>query len=186
MKGRWRWWPRLVLVLWLGAALAVHRYGERPLPPGRFDAIVIPGCAVRPHGEPSPALYRRTMAAVGLYRRGLAPKLICTGGVGTYPPSEAAVEYGIALAAGVPAQAMLREERSSSTEENARFAAELAGRGRVLVVTDAYHVWRCERVFRRHFGEARGVGIGEHWWTLVRGAVVEVGKIAYYAARGRL
>ena len=36
------------------------------------------------------------------------------------------------------------------------FLAEKLGHAPILVVTDTYHVWRCERVFRVRFDDAQG------------------------------
>src|SRR5690606_5264267 len=118
--------------------------------------IVVLGCRVRPDGSASLALARRTRHAAALYRRGLAPRIVLTGGVGAHPPSEARAAAAIARAEGVPEEALILEERSTSTEENAREARRRIDARRVLVVTDAYHVFRAERVFRRHFEHARG------------------------------
>src|SRR3712207_1629475 len=53
------------------------------------QAIVILGAHVNERGVPGPSLHSRTLRAVQLYRQGLAPKIICTGGLGTHPPVEA-------------------------------------------------------------------------------------------------
>ncbi len=169
----------------LGAAL--DRYGQRPVR-GRFDAIVVAGCRVLPDGRPSMALRRRTSLAVELWEQAIAPRIVFTGGIGPdAPASEAAVAAAYAQRQGVPSEALLLEERSTSTEENARFAAELLPEGaRVVVVSDAYHVLRCERVFRRYFARVRGAGSLGHPWARLRGALREVLALAAYGALGRL
>ena len=87
---------------------------------------------------------------------------------------------------GVREEAIVLEERSTSTEENAREAAALIDAERVLVVTDAYHVFRAERVFRRYFGEVRGVGSLSPPRARVRGALRQVFAVSAYAVFGRL
>ena len=172
---------------WLLSAALLDRYGHRDAPSGKWDAIVVAGCRALPSGRPSPALERRTARAVALWRAGLAPRIVLTGGVdagGTVSEAHAAAEHAHAL--GVPRSALLLEARSRSTEENARFAAPLVGRGRVLVVSDTYHVFRCERVFRRYFAEARGVGAPTRLRFRAVGALREVAAVAAYAAFGRL
>src|SRR4051812_46809630 len=52
------------------------------------DAIVVLGCKVEVGGAPSNSLRMRTLQAARLYRARMAPKIICTGGVGTNPPAE--------------------------------------------------------------------------------------------------
>jgi uncharacterized SAM-binding protein YcdF (DUF218 family) len=152
---------RALAVLVLAAALAVaalytqatviDRYGsiDRARP---ADAVVILGCRVGPGGVPSDSLRARTLHAVELYKRGLAPAIVCTGGLGTNPPEESRVEAELALRRGVPASALFRENRSHSTLENARFAAEICrahGWKRVIVVSEPYHLYRAAACFRR-------------------------------------
>jgi uncharacterized SAM-binding protein YcdF (DUF218 family) len=174
-------------LLWGAAALALDGYGRRePRAGERFDLIVVAGCRVMPDGRPSRALRRRVERAVGLWRQGRAPALLFTGGVGDAPVSEARASAALAASLGVPAAAMILEERSTTTEENARLAAALAPGARVLVVSDTFHVLRCERVFARHFAAARGVGSRNDAGPRARGALREVAALSWYALRGRL
>lgn len=175
-----------ISLAYLATAAWLDRRGMREAPDERFDAIVVLGCRVRPDGSASPSLARRARHAARLYERGLAPTIVLTGGVGTYPPSEASAAAAIARAAGVPDEAMILEETSTSTEENASHAARLTEARRVLVVTDGYHVFRAERVFRRHFEHVRAVGSAGPPAVRVRGALREVFAVTAYAALGRL
>ena len=177
----------LLLLGWALAALSLDVYGQRAAPvSGTWDAIVVAGCKVMPDGRPSPALERRVRRAVELWRAGRAPLLVFTGGVGVNPPAEAVVSAALARSLGVPESAIVREERSTTTAENARFAAEAVRARRILVVSDTYHVFRCERLFRRHFAEVRGVGSTPELYPRVRFALREVAAVAYEGLRGRL
>ena len=171
---------------WSLTAAALDISGGSPSAEGRYDAIVVAGAGVMPGGVPSDALYARTQMASALYRDGRAPLLALTGGVGDWGPAESIVAEQLALGWGVPREAIVREERSTSTEENAALLREQIGDRSVLVVTDRYHVWRCERVFRRHFSRADAVGTTSPPLIRARGALREVFAIAFYAARGRL
>ncbi|HJL15348.1 MAG TPA: YdcF family protein [Sandaracinaceae bacterium LLY-WYZ-13_1] len=172
---------------YLGTAAWLDRRGLRPPPDERFDAIVVLGCKVVRGGRPSTSLARRAGHAARLWHEGRAPTLVLTGGVGHHPPSEAAVAARVARALDVPEDALVLEERSTSTEENAREAARLVGDDRrVLVVTDAYHAFRAERVFRRHFTHAVAVGSAAPVPLRVRGALREVTAVGTYAFLGRL
>jgi uncharacterized SAM-binding protein YcdF (DUF218 family) len=117
------------------------------------DAIVVLGSRVYPGGVPGPSLNRRAQHAAALYARGLAPLVVCTGAQGDETvPSEAAVGCDLAATAGVPPSAMLLEERSHSTEQNALYTAEmLAPRGltSVIIVSDSYHLYRANLLFTR-------------------------------------
>jgi uncharacterized SAM-binding protein YcdF (DUF218 family) len=180
----------LMFLVWLATAYALDRHGLRG-PRGRFDAIVVAGCRVMPDGRPSPALARRAALATQLWRDGLAPRVVFTGGVGDHGGSEASVAASFARGLGLPGDAIVLEERSTSTDENAAGAAEVldaAGlpRARILVVTDSYHVLRCERVFGRRFAEVEGTGSRGVPLARFRGAMREVPALIAYAALGRL
>jgi uncharacterized SAM-binding protein YcdF (DUF218 family) len=88
--------------------------------------------------------------AVSLYHAGLAPLLVLSGG-GRQAVPEAEVMRHLALAAGVPASALLLESRSRTTLENVTETAKLLGRGEwtgVVLVTDGYHALRARLLFR--------------------------------------
>lgn len=157
----------------------------------KVDAVVVAGCRVDPGGVPSPCLAARVDRGVALYEAGVAPLLVFTGGVGDNPPSEAAVAADRARSLGVPAAAIHTEERSTSTEENARYAATLTNPNgqrleRVVVVSDTWHTHRVARVFRRYFPTVATVGVHSPTGPRVLGALREVLALVYYAALGRL
>ena len=184
-------WRILIAVLSLfllgsAAAWALDRYGQRKPPEETFDAIVVLGCRVQADGTPSTALRERTRRAVELWREGRAPVIILTGGIGEHPPSEARAAADLARDLGVPESALLREERSRSTAENARFAAEKFDGRRILLVSDAYHVFRAERVFSRYFEHVRGTGTVTRFDGRLHGAAREVAACVIYWGLGRM
>jgi uncharacterized SAM-binding protein YcdF (DUF218 family) len=140
----------LVLLYPLALAL-LDGYGQldraRPA-----DVIVVLGSRVYPGARPGPALTRRTRHGVALYQQGLAPVFVCSGGLGTDPPSEAEAACGLAQSLGVPASAVVLEGRAHSTEENALYTAALMrarGWRTALVVTDGFHLYRAGLLFAR-------------------------------------
>lgn len=176
----------IAIALWLGSALVVEASGRRRQVSGTWDAIVVPGARVLPGGRPSGALARRTECAVVLWNEGVAPRVVFTGGVGEHPPSEAEVAAAHARRLGLPHQAIVLEDRSTTTEENAVFTQRVCPVGRVVVATDSYHVLRCRWVFQRHFDQVAVVGT---WPTEGGGlgfALREVGVLLWYALTGRL
>jgi uncharacterized SAM-binding protein YcdF (DUF218 family) len=170
----------VLLLAWFSSAFALDAYGRRQQAPGNWDAIVVPGAAVWRHGQPSKALRRRTLAAVELYAKGRAPILVLTGGLGQHPPAEAQVAARLARDHGVPEAALRVEERSQTTVENARYAREILGDKRVLVVTDAYHTLRCELAYSRYFAEVGMVGVPLGRRPLLAASLREVGALAWF------
>jgi len=139
-------------LLWLLSLSLIDAYGlqdqARPA-----DAIVILGTQVYPGSIPGPSLTRRTRHAAALYHLGLAPAIICSGGqAGRETSTEAAAACNLAATLGVPPAALLLEDKSRSTEQNALdTAAIMAAHGwrTVVVVSDGYHLYRADLLFRR-------------------------------------
>lgn len=87
--------------------------------------------------------------ALALYRAGVAPMLLLSGG--GHPISEAEAMRRLALAAGVPESALLVEPTSRNTLENATHSAGLLAERpgtAVVLVTDRYHALRARVLFR--------------------------------------
>jgi uncharacterized SAM-binding protein YcdF (DUF218 family) len=83
------------------------------------DAIVVLGARVSADGVAGPDLRVRTLHAVDLYQRGLAPYLICTGGYQGDRLSAAAVARDLAISMGVPPENVLLAENAMTTREDA-------------------------------------------------------------------
>jgi uncharacterized SAM-binding protein YcdF (DUF218 family) len=147
---------------------------------------VVAGAPALPDGRPSGALARRVRLAVALWREGVAPRLVFTGGPGPGGHTEAGVAAALAGSLGVPGEAIVVEDVSLSTEDNARLSAGKLDARPVLVVSDSYHVLRCRLVFRRHFPAAHAVGAPPPPLPRVKMALREVVVLLIYAAQGRL
>jgi uncharacterized SAM-binding protein YcdF (DUF218 family) len=175
-------------VSWCSAAVALDRHGAAQSPAGSHgDAIVVLGCRVGDDGYASAALAARARRAAELYHRGVAPRIVTTGGVGAGDVAEADAAAEVLERLGVPDEAIVRERRSTSTHGNAIEAAALLGPARVVIVSDAYHLFRARRVFARAFTEVDAVpSEPDDGSVRVVGALREVAAVAVYAARGRL
>jgi uncharacterized SAM-binding protein YcdF (DUF218 family) len=176
----------VALVAWIGVALGLTVTRPPPPEPGRtYDAIVVLGCRVAPGGTPSYALRRRAAEAARLFHAGVARVVVTTGGVGEHGPSEAEVARGVLVELGVPAERVLLEDASTSTEENALFARRNHGGASVVIVTDDYHAFRARRTFERYFDE---VAVSTTRTPFARGRALarEVLAISAYTALGRL
>ena len=115
--------------------------GARAQVPAAPRALIVLGAAVWAGGRPSPALARRVRRAVAIWRPG--DVVIVTGGIGTHPPSEAEAAARLARALGLPAAAILREDRSASTVANIANAVPRVPCGaRPVLVTDRFHCAR--------------------------------------------
>lgn len=152
------------------------------------EAIVVLGCPVARDGAATPTLARRARLGGGLFAEGRAPRVVLSGGV-TRPglPSEAAAAATIVRAEGVPPSAIVIEDRSRTTEENARMVRELLGDGvSIVLVTDRYHLRRARWIFAPHFARVEGEGVVGPWDTRLRGVLREVPLLPFYAVKLRL
>jgi uncharacterized SAM-binding protein YcdF (DUF218 family) len=141
----------LALVLyWLGFAAAAFIIGEHETTEPA-DVIIVLGSGLRKDGQPGPALRRRTWHAADLWQKSVAPLVLCTGGQSEYyPRTEADACREMLQAAGLPADAILTEERSRSTEENAIYSKQILDERqltRVVLVSDSYHMLRARWIF---------------------------------------
>lgn len=113
------------------------------------QAIIVLGAA-QYDGRPSPVLRARLDHAVELYQGGVAPTVVVTGGKQPGDRfTEAAASYVYLRDHGVPAFALLREEKGSNTWEQlaatTRFLRDL-DIDDVILVSDDYHAYRLERI----------------------------------------
>jgi uncharacterized SAM-binding protein YcdF (DUF218 family) len=123
------------------------------------DAIVVLGAA-QYNGTPSPLFEARLAHAVQLYKNGVAPVFIVTGGkLPDDRTTEAAAARAYAVAHDVPAAAILVEDQSRTTLEQLRAVGEmLRGRGlhTAVLVSDRTHMLRSLRIARDQGIEAYG------------------------------
>jgi uncharacterized SAM-binding protein YcdF (DUF218 family) len=120
----------------------------------KADAIIVMGAA-QYRGKPSPALRARLDHALDLWQRGLASRLLLTGGTGDGDTvSEAAVGRQYVMAHGVPDTAIMLENEGRSSSESLRSAIDLLHAERLysaIVVSDPFHMLRLE-ILGRRFG----------------------------------
>jgi uncharacterized SAM-binding protein YcdF (DUF218 family) len=100
----------------------------------------------------------RAATAIALWKQGYAPVLVFSGG-SSDPESVASAELmkRAAVAAGVPANAILVEGASATTEANATRVAELmksSGLTSAILVTSPFHQRRAAILFEREFDRA--------------------------------
>lgn len=178
------WAVHLVLLQAAGALLIVQ---DTPRP---ADAIIVLGGDWK----------GRIQKGIELYRQGLAPRLVVTGGRWVAPETtEADYLASVAVRAGTPSEAIMAERHSHSTWQDAVYTLELVrqqGYRRVLLVTSDWHSRRASWVFRRVYGPA-GIEVISvpspewrfdtlHWWQYPDGGetiVIEYIRLLWYLLR---
>jgi uncharacterized SAM-binding protein YcdF (DUF218 family) len=142
----------LLLAGWVISMILVERAGRRD-DAQAADAIVVLGAA-QYVGRPSPVLRARVDHAVSLWKRGLAPTLILTGGTGVGDTtSEAAVARKYAMSKGVPDHAIVIERHGRTTSESMQAVARIMDdreKNAVILVSDPFHMLRLSILARRY------------------------------------
>ncbi|MBI1808391.1 MAG: YdcF family protein [Gemmatimonadetes bacterium] len=140
------------MLLWLVSVGAVLTWGVED-DAAKADAIIVMGAA-QYNGRPSPILRARLDHAIALWQRGLAPRLLLTGGTGEGDTaSEASVSRVYAMSRGVPDAAILLENDGRTSSQSLRAAADLLHAYQVhtaIVVSDPFHMLRLEILGRRY------------------------------------
>ena len=138
-------WLTLLIALWLIiVSSTIWHYGTQDNA-APAACIIVLGAAVQGN-EPTPVFAERIRHAVSLYQRGLAAKLIFTGGRGEgNAHSESSVASRFAVQLGVPTDAIYREENSHTTQQNMVEAVAIMrqyGLDSAIVVSDPLHLKR--------------------------------------------
>jgi len=111
----------LVALLFLaigGAALAYLSIPTTNTSLHHFDAIIVLGTPALPDGTPSPEQRERTLEGIREFKAGTATHLIFTGGPAHNQFVEAHTMATLALAQGVPTDAILEESQAQNTLQN--------------------------------------------------------------------
>jgi uncharacterized SAM-binding protein YcdF (DUF218 family) len=113
------------------------------------DAIIVLGAAEY-RGRPSPVLEARLNHALILYLKGMAPRVITTGGAGGDPVfTEGSVGRAYLSRHGVPPEAIVVEREGESTAQSVAAVAEIMRRMNLrtaIVVSDGYHIFRVKKM----------------------------------------
>ena len=154
-----------VLIVVLGANAAVGEatrravFTERDVPP--MQTALVFGAGVEPDGSPSAMLSDRLDVAVRLYRTGKVQRVLLTAD--DLPDDrETPAMLARILAAGVPRDRVLVDDRGFSTRESCIRARTAFGLRSATLVTQAYHLPRALFVCRAYGVD--GVGVGAADW----------------------
>ena len=134
--------------------------------------------------------YWRSVYAIRAWKEGGFGHLILSGRTDITAPMRDFI-----VCQGVPASAVVMEERSISTRENALFTVPVARQfpGPYVLLTSDYHMWRAHRAFQkagltvepRPFPDiGKRINQWSTRWSIFIELLVESTKIVYYWARG--
>lgn len=175
----------LPLTSWWGYRLA----GTWPAAPSG-DVLVVLAADSPNGGVIGQGTYWRAVYAVRTWHIGHFSKMVISGGNGS-----ADTLRDFVVCHGIPADAIVLEDRSGSTRENALFTAELLRNmpGKKTLLTSDYHMYRALAVYRKlgltleplPFPEA--IKHSNNWWhrwSVFMQLLDESAKIAGYKFKG--
>ena len=159
-------------------------------PPAGLDYLLVLGAQVRPDGSPSVVLRNRLEAALAYLVENPSTRAIVCGGKGSNEPiSEAACMARWLEERGIAPSRIAREDRSTTTAENIRFARSFfdAAQARVGIVTNNFHVYRAMRIAATA-GVAHAWGVSAHSvaWYLPNNLLRECFGIIKNTLRGTM
>jgi uncharacterized SAM-binding protein YcdF (DUF218 family) len=181
------------LVWWLANPLKIAE------PARASDAIVVFAGGVGESGSAGSGLQERISQALSLYREGVAPHIVISSGF-VFALREAESMKTIAVASGVPAEAISLELHAANTYENVIYTNQiLAANGwkRIALVSSPYHMRRAMMTWHKvapdveviatppesssFYAHQRGASFEQ-----IRGLLQEYAGIAYYWWAGRI
>ena len=193
-------WPARVILASTAVVLGLLLWaaGERALAPKgntaqeHFDVLIVLGSPADADGNPSPAELASVTEGVNEYERGVAPRMIFTGGAVKNRFVEAQVMARTAEAQGIPASAVLEDPAARDTMENTCNALRIMrshGWESAEVISSPSHLPRAGLILSRlpmqwrvHAAPALGpVGSG----SAAEQSVVELLKTVHYLVWSR-
>lgn len=173
----------------LGLYVFVFCYGRHENLTYDEHAVIVLGCGLR-GDQPSTSLMRRLDRAIAYHKEHPDALLVVSGGKGTDEViSEAAAMERYLLDHGVEADAIVKEDASTSTAENFQFSKALldkrfASPYRVAFISNDYHIYRAEQMAKEvGFTDATHGYAPTLWPTVITGGLRECAAVCAYWIR---
>lgn len=175
------------VIFFVGMFIFVAVSGYTHSAQGNEQAIIVLGAGLR--GErPGDVLRRRLDAAAAAYAQNPDVLIVVSGGKGTQETiPEALAMQRYLLKKGIPEDAILMEDKSTSTKENLEFSREIlqqhgiSADAPVAIVTNAFHCYRALQYAKMMgFTDARSIPASMNWKAILPAYSREVFTILFY------
>ena len=158
-----------VLILSVSASIKaetrnrVYTYDASDVPEGDYDCILVLGAGLRADGSPSDMLRDRIIVGCELYQKGYADRLLMSGDHSRedYDEVNAMKRYAMEHYS-IESGDIFMDHAGFSTYESLYRAKEIFGAERILIVTQAYHMYRALYIAHELGLEAWGVSADLH------------------------
>jgi uncharacterized SAM-binding protein YcdF (DUF218 family) len=161
----------LALLIWIAVLYREVRLQSYKDETRSADVIVVFGAAEYA-GRPSPVFRARLDHAFDLFKKGIAPVIITTGGKGGEPQlSEGGVGRDYLVQRGVPEGNIIAETQSDDTSQSAARVGNIMrtnGFRTCVAVSDGYHIFRIKQMLTEQGIEAYGAPRPEYRSTSSR------------------
>ena len=142
----------LVISAYMKASMSGYLVTEKAASGLGADCILVLGAGLKPDGTPSHMLQDRLDMGIGLYKAGVAPKLLLSGDDGQEGYDEVNAMKAYALKAEIPSEDIFLDHVGFSTYESMYRARDVFLVKKAIIVTQKYHQYRA-------LYTARGLGI---------------------------
>lgn len=140
----------IALLFYLSSVSAedIEQYSNRT-----FDVIIVLGTPATKDCLPTDIMKQRVGKGVELFKLGLGPRIIFTGGKAANDCVEANVMKEYAMSLGVPSNHILIEPQSKNTYQNAYYSVEIMrdlNMHSAAIVTSKFHATRANHIFSNY------------------------------------
>ncbi len=143
-------------VVYIAERAQISHCNEEYIPEKSYDAIVVLGAKVKADGTPSSMLEDRLRAAIELYKSGASQTIILSGDCSGEDYDEVSAMRKYCLDAGIPEEALVRDDIGFSTYETVYNVVKTMGKDKIIVVTQKYHLYRTMFIANKMGAEADG------------------------------
>lgn len=123
----------------------------------KADCILVLGAKVRSDETPSNLLEDRLKRGIELYNLGVSDRLLMSGDHGRVNYDEVNTMKQYAIDTGIPSQNVFMDHAGFSTYESLYRARDIFLAGKIVIVTQEYHLYRALYVAKKLGLEAYGV-----------------------------
>jgi len=177
------YWHRLGRIKWLHAAFIgvfsvlvlfsgfLATYGNQDDAQYDEDVVIVLGASIR-NGQVGPILAQRLDKAVEYYKKNPKAVLVVSGGQGRQEDiTEAQAMEQYLLVKGIPAEQIIKEEKSTSTYENFLFSGALLKQKfpqgcSTVFITNYFHIYRAKKMAHITGIAVRYIGASTVWYTI--------------------
>lgn len=117
----------------------------------KADLIVVLGTTVSTEGIPSPGLTARLNKTIEVYKRGYAPLIMVSGGLGKEGYDESIVMANFLINRGIPKQAIIKDNTGNNTRATAHNAYHYMQQHHLqsaIIISQYYHIPRTRLAFQ--------------------------------------